>query len=281
MLYLDVPDHAAVNLAVVSAEADRRIRNARGLVNSIMRRMARERVDILARPEAARLNAPDWMMARWAAFYGDAIAGQLAQAHLTRPALDLSTGGDAAEIAELTGGLLLPTGTIRVADAGRVSELPGYADGKWWVQDAAAALPARLIDASPGKRIADLCAAPGGKTAQFAATGAEVTAVDLSANRLKRLAVKLGRLKLAANTICADILRWPEDASDDDLFDAVLLDAPCTATGTIRRHPDIARLKREADIKTLAELQARLLAHVADRVRPGGQLVYCLSLIHI
>ncbi len=276
ILYLDVPDHAAVNLAVVSAEADRRIRNARGLVNSIMRRVARERNEILARPQAARLNVPDWLLARWAAFYGDDIAGQLAEAQMHRPALDLSTSGDAKDIAAMTGGLVLPTGTIRIADAGRVSELPGYRDGSWWVQDAAAALPARLIDAGKGKRIADLCAAPGGKTAQLAATGADVTAVDLSANRLKRLTGNLARLKLTARTVCADIFNWlPDEGSDGGLFDAVLLDAPCTATGTIRRHPDIAWLKSEADIETLAGLQARLLGHVADRVRPGGQLIFC------
>jgi 16S rRNA (cytosine967-C5)-methyltransferase len=271
ILYMDVPDHAAVNLAVSAAESDKRIRNARGLVNSLMRRIARERNEILARPDAARLNAPDWLFARWAAFYGEATATRLTEAHLHRPALDLSARSDPAAVAEATGGTLLPSGTIRLQDAGRVSALAGYQEGTWWVQDAAAALPARLIDNGPGLKIADLCAAPGGKSAQLAAGGAEVTAVDLSNNRLKRLAGNLGRLKMNAVLVRADILDWQPDG----MFDAVLLDAPCSATGTIRRHPDIACLKSESDIVTLAALQARMLERAADWVKPGGQLVYC------
>jgi len=271
ILYLDVPDHAAVNLAVTATEADRRIRNARGLVNSILRRIARERNDILNSPGSARLNTPVWLYSRWAGFYGEDTAHRLAEAHLTRPALDLTPIGDPAEVAGLTGGLLLPTGTVRLARPGRVSALPGYESGKWWVQDAAAALPARLIAAGPGKAVADLCAAPGGKTAQLAASGAEVTAVDLSANRLKRLSTNLQRLKLTARTVSADILDW----QPEQMFDAVLLDAPCSATGTIRRHPDIAWLKTQADIETLSGLQARMLGRAANWVKPGGQLVFC------
>ena len=271
VLYMDVPDHAAVNLAVSATESDRRIRNARGLVNSLMRRIARERSEILARPDAVRLNAPDWLFARWTAFYGEETAGLIADAHQHRPALDLTAKSDPAALAEATGGTLLPSGTVRLQDAGRVSELPGYREGTWWVQDAAAALPARLIDNGPGRTVADLCAAPGGKSAQLAAGGAQVTAVDLSANRLKRLAGNFARLMLTIGIVRADILDWqPEEP-----FDAVLLDAPCSATGTIRRHPDIACLKSEADIATLAALQARMLARTADWVKPGGQLVYC------
>lgn len=271
ILYMDVPDHAAVNLAVSATESDRRIRNARGLVNSLMRRIARERAEILARADAVRRNAPDWLFDRWRAFYGEETALRLTEAHQHRPALDLTAKSNPAAIAEATGGLLLRSGTVRLKDAGRVSALPGYQEGTWWVQDAAAALPARLIDAGPGKRIADLCAAPGGKSAQLAATGAQVTAVDLSANRLKRLAGNLSRLKLNAQSVCADILDW----QPDDPFDAVLLDAPCSATGTIRRHPDIACLKSAEDIATLAALQARMLARAADWVKPGGLLIYC------
>jgi 16S rRNA (cytosine967-C5)-methyltransferase len=271
ILYMDTPDHAAVNLAVTSTEADRRIRNARGLVNSLLRRIARERDEILARPGAARFNVPDWMFARWSAFYGEDTALRIAEAHQHRPALDLTARSDPRAVAAATGGTLLPTGTIRLANAGRVSALPGYAEGAWWVQDAAAALPARLIDAGPGRRVADLCAAPGGKSAQLAAAGCRVTAVDLSANRLKRLTANFQRLGLEVETVAADILKW----QPDEPFDAVLLDAPCTATGTMRRHPDIACLKTEADIATLSDLQARMLDRAAAWVRPGGQLVYC------
>ncbi len=271
ILFLDVPDHAAVNLAVASTQADRRIRNARGLVNSILRRVARERNEILGPPRRARANAPEWLFSRWAGFYGEETADRLAEMHLNRPALDLTPNGDPAEVAELTGGSQLPTGTVRLARAGRVSALPGYQSGKWWVQDAAAALPARLLPAGPGKAVADLCAAPGGKTAQLASTGADVTAIDLSANRLKRLSANLQRLKLTARTVKADILDWQPQQT----FDAVLLDAPCSATGTIRRHPDIPWLKSMADIEALAMLQTRMLDRAADWVRPGGQLVYC------
>lgn len=271
ILYMDVPDHAAVNLAVTATEADRRIRNARGLVNSLLRRIARERGEILARSGAARFNVPDWMFARWSAFYGEETAERIAWAHRQRPALDLTARSDPEAVAAMTGGALLPTGTVRLANAGRVSALPGYAEGAWWVQDAAAALPARLIKAEPGRRVADLCAAPGGKSAQLAATGSSVTVVDLSANRLKRLSANFARLGLEAETVAADILEW----QPDEPYDAVLLDAPCTATGTIRRHPDIACLKTEADIATLSDLQARMLDRVAAWVRPGGQLVYC------
>lgn len=271
VLYLDVPDHAAVNLAVSATEADKRIRNARGLVNSLLRRIARERAEILARPEAAVLNVPEWLFERWSAFYGARTAARIAEAHLHRPALDLTARSDPASVAEMTGGMMLPSGTVRLENAGRVSALPGYREGLWWVQDFAAALPARLITAGPDRRVADLCAAPGGKTAQLAASGARVTAVDLSANRLKRLSGNLGRLNLEAELVRADILDW----QPDEPFDAVLLDAPCTATGTIRRHPDIACLKSEDDIATLAALQARMLERAAAWVKEGGQLVYC------
>jgi 16S rRNA (cytosine967-C5)-methyltransferase len=271
ILFLDVPDHAAVSLAVTQAAADRRARNARGLVNSVLRRLARERADILARPDAARLDVPEWLFQRWSAAYGQATALQIAEAHLVPPGLDVSVKQDAALWAERLGGILLPTGTIRLDGMRRVSALPGYEAGAWWVQDAAAALPARLLGNVAGKRVADLCAAPGGKTAGLAASGAKVAAVDLSANRLKRLASNLSRLGLEAELVAADLLSW-EPAGK---FDAVLLDAPCSATGTIRRHPDVQWLKRPDDVAALSVLQARMLDRAADLVSPGGTLVYC------
>ena len=271
VLYLNVPDHAAVSLAVSASEADRRIRHARGFVNSLLRRIARERDDILARPGRARMNFPGWMFERWAAYYGEAAADALAEAHLERPALDLTAKENPEDVSKQTGGHVLPTGTVRLEQPGRVSALPGYDSGDWWVQDAAAALPARLVRAGPDADVADLCAAPGGKTAQLAAAGARVTAVDMSETRLKRLSANLERLNLAADLVSADILDWQPGKT----FDAVLLDAPCSATGTIRRHPDIAWLKSEADIEELAKLQARMLSRTSALVKPGGLLVYC------
>jgi 16S rRNA (cytosine967-C5)-methyltransferase len=168
------------------------------------------------------------------------------------------------------GATLLPTGSLRLPLDGLIESLPGFAEGAWWVQDAAAALPARLLGDVAAKRVIDLCAAPGGKTAQLVQAGAEVTAVDRSPARNKRLHENLARLDLAAQIVVADAAEWTHDA-----FDAVLLDAPCTATGTIRRHPDIAWLKQEQDITTLTALQDRLLRRATSLLKPGGTLVYC------
>jgi 16S rRNA (cytosine967-C5)-methyltransferase len=271
ILYLDVPDHAAVNIAVAHAAAGRQTRTARSLVNGVLRRIAREREDILGQPAPGRANTPDWLFQRWAAAYGETKAEAIANAHLAPPALDLSVKADPGYWADRLGGVLLPTGTIRLADAGRVPELPGYAEGAWWVQDAAAALPARLLGDVAGKTVADLCAAPGGKTAELAAAGAIVTAVDISESRLRRLGANLERLGLTAQLEAADLLAWTPDRR----FDAVLLDAPCTATGTIRRHPDILWLKRPEDVQALADLQAKMLDCAAALVAAGGLLVFC------
>jgi 16S rRNA (cytosine967-C5)-methyltransferase len=270
ILYLDVPDHAAVNIAVAQAAAGRETRAARSLVNGVLRRIAREREDVLAQPAPGRANTPAWLFQRWAAAYGETTAEAIANAHLAPPALDLSAKADPDHWAERLGGMLLPTGTIRLANAGRVSDLPGYGEGAWWVQDAAAALPVRLLGEVAGKNVADLCAAPGGKTAELAAAGATVTAVDISASRLKRLAANLDRLGLTARLEPADLLTWAPDQE----FEAVLLDAPCTATGTIRRHPDILWLKRPEDVPALADLQAKMLDRAAALVAPGGVLVF-------
>ncbi|MGQ7793055.1 RsmB/NOP family class I SAM-dependent RNA methyltransferase [Faunimonas sp. B44] len=271
ILFLDVPDHAAVSLAVSQAGFDRSTRAAKGLVNSVLRRIARERRELAGRPDAARLDTPGWLFERWAAAYGEAEAERIAEAHLGRPPLDLTPRADAGRLAERVGGTALPTGTVRLETMPRVSGLPGYPEGEWWVQDAAAALPARLLGDVAGKRVLDLCAAPGGKTAQLAAAGGRVTALDLSASRLRRLAANMARLRLSVGTVAADLLAWEPDED----FEGVLLDAPCTATGTIRRHPDIAWLKSPDDIATLAALQARMLARASRWVKPGGTLVYC------
>ncbi|GJD50368.1 Ribosomal RNA small subunit methyltransferase B [Methylobacterium crusticola] len=275
ILYLNVQDHAAVDLAVRLAKTEPSLRHLGGLVNAVLRRVAREQEAIRREGDAdpLGLNTPAWLARRWTATYGAQAARAIAAAHARGASLDLTTRGDPAALAGSLGGRVLPTGLgLRLDDARTpVPQLPGFEAGTWWVQDAAAALPARLLAPEPGARVADLCAAPGGKTAQLAAAGAAVLAVDRSAARLRRLEANLARLGLAAEVRAADALTLPED----EPFDAVLLDAPCTATGTVRRHPDVAWTKHEADLARLAALQARLLDKAARLVRPGGRLVYC------
>jgi len=270
MLWLDVPDHAAVDLAVRLVQADRRGARYAGLVNAVLRRIGREGAQRLADLDATALDTPDWLMARWVQSYGAETARAIAHANGQEPALDLTIKGDPERWAELLGGHVLPTGSVRAIVHGSVAQLPGFNEGAWWVQDAAAALPAKLLGDVSGLNVADLCAAPGGKTAQLAAAGAKVTAVDRSEARLPRLKQNLARLALTAETVAADVTQWQAPP-----FDAVLLDAPCSSTGTIRRHPDIPWLKREADIATLAAVQGRLLARAVELTRPGGTLVYC------
>jgi 16S rRNA (cytosine967-C5)-methyltransferase len=275
ILWLDVPDHAAVDLAVRLAQADRQAMHYAKLINAVLRRIAREGGQLLATLDIPTLDTPAWLMARWQATYGIETAREIALANGREAALDLTVKRDPAHWAKTLGGVVLPTGSVRLVAHGPVPQLAGFDEGAWWVQDAAAALPAKLLLAKlsgdvAGRTVADLCAAPGGKTAQLAAAGAKVTAVDRSAPRLKRLAQNLARLQLDAETIVADVTQWQGGA-----FDAVLLDAPCSSTGTIRRHPDIPWLKHEADIAKLAALQRRLIARAADLTRPGGTLVYC------
>jgi 16S rRNA (cytosine967-C5)-methyltransferase len=252
------------------ADGDSEAHHFKPLANGVLRNLIRRRDELLAAHHAARTNVPDWLWRRWVAIYGEATALDIAAAHLTEPPLDVSVKADAEMWAERLGGEVLATGTVRCRAKGRIEELPGFADGAWWVQDAAAALPARLFGDVGGKRVLDLCAAPGGKTAELAAAGALVTAVDISAARVKRLEANLARLRLEAECITADALSFDPGRT----FDAVLIDAPCTATGTIRRHPDIPWLKREADIAALADVQHRLLAKAASLARPGGVVVF-------
>jgi 16S rRNA (cytosine967-C5)-methyltransferase len=237
----------------------------------VLRKVATEGAAVIAAQDIDRLNTPDWLLQRWTKAYGKETTGHITDAHLTEAALDLSVLGNPAEWAARLGGVVLPTGSVRVRSKGRIEALDGFAEGDWWVQDAAAAIPARLLGDVAGKRVADLCAAPGGKTAMLAAMGAQVTALDTSARRLKILQANLDRLKLHAEIVTADATTWVAP----DPFDAVLLDAPCLATGTIRRHPDLPYLKRPSDLKSLAQLQSRLLDSAARILKPGGTLVYC------
>lgn len=274
LLLLQTPPHAAISLAV---EQTRRTRNAShlaGLVNAVLRKVSALSADAVDRAALAKEAMPDWLMRRWRAAYGEETAEAIAVASLREAPLDLSVkdAAKAPELAEQLSAVQLATGSLRLTDAsGRIEDLPGFEEGTWWVQDAAAVLPPRLLGDVKGQSIADLCAAPGGKTLTLAAAGARVTAVDISPARLARVSENLQRLKLDAECIEADAADW----SPGRTFDAVLLDAPCTATGTIRRHPDILHLKRDADVDALAVIEGHLLDHAATLVRPGGLLIFC------
>jgi 16S rRNA (cytosine967-C5)-methyltransferase len=271
ILFLDVPDHAAVDLAIRHLHEDARSSRYVALGNALLRRLARERDAILAEAEADLfLDLPDWLSESWREAYGEETAVAIARIHRDEPPLDLSVKEDAAGWAQHLDGLLLPTGSVRLRERGSLTAMPGFDEGAWWVQDAAAALPALLLAPKSGERVADLCAAPGGKTAQLAATGASVTAVDRSGPRLRRLRENLTRLGLTAEIVTKDASLWQAEP-----FDAVLLDAPCSATGTIRRHPDVAWTKSPEDRDKLAALQARLLEAAARLTKSGGRLVYC------
>lgn len=265
LLLLDTPAHAAVATAVALAR-QRGLTPFAGLVNAVLRRVAGAGAGALAELDGPRLDTPGWL---WTAWGGDARA--IAQAHQVEAPLDLSLRAGAGA-PEGMAGEMLPTGSLRLPPGSRAAELPGYAAGAFWVQDAAAALPARLLAMRPGETVADLCAAPGGKTAQLADAGAAIIALDRDPARLERLRQNLARLRLSATTVAADAMVWRPSR----LLDAVLLDAPCTATGTIRRHPDIPHLKRARDAAALASAQDRLLEAATAMLRPGGRLVYAV-----
>ena len=269
ILLLGTADHAAVDSSV--RLLDGRFDGFKGLVNAVLRRATREAADRARVQDAARLSTPDWLWESWTAAYGAETARAIAEAHLIEPPLDLMVKADPQLWAPRLEAAIMPTGTLRRAN-GIVADLPGYAEGAWWVQDAAASLPVKLLGDVTGRRIADLCAAPGGKTLQLAVAGAQVTAVDRSARRLGRVRENLDRLRCDAALIAADAAAWrPADAPD-----AILLDAPCSATGTLRRHPDAAHLKSPNDVKRLADVQDRLLDHAVTLLPPGGLLVYCV-----
>jgi 16S rRNA (cytosine967-C5)-methyltransferase len=268
LLFLDTPAHAAVAEAVALAAGQHAF--AKGLVNAVLRRLAPEGKAHLEDQDAARLNTPAWLWASWCQAYGEPRARAIAEAHLVEPPLDLSVKADPKRWAARLDAEHLSADTIRRRAGGAIEDLAGYAEGAWWVQDAAAALPARLLGAIGGRPVIDLCAAPGGKTAQLAAAAAEVFAVEFSDKRAMRLRANLERLRLDARIEIADALAWrpPRPVGH------VLLDAPCTATGTIRRHPDIAWHKTPDDVTRMAALQEQLLEAATAMLEPGGTLVY-------
>lgn len=272
VLFTDVPPYAVVD-ATVELCRRARLGGFTKLVNAIMRRAIDEASAAIGKLDAARLNTPEWLWRAWLDAYGEQTARAIAAAHLSEPPLDLCVAdpGSTAHWAETLGGMVVGEASVRLWPQGPIGELAGFADGAWWVQDAAAALPVMLLGDVRGRRVADLCAAPGGKTLQLAARGAVVSAVDRSAARLKRLRQNLSRTGLAAEIETADALTWTPQRRPD----AVLLDAPCSATGTIRRNPDIPWIRDDRDVGKLAALQGRLLRHAIDIVKPGGLVVYC------
>jgi 16S rRNA (cytosine967-C5)-methyltransferase len=259
--------HGVVNSAVEIARGNRKTAGMAGLVNAVLRKVADE-ADKWPSLPVPRL--PKWLRGPLIADFGKASVEAMEAVHYAGAPLDITPKGDAGAVAEALGGELLPTGSVRLSGPVQVSALPGYNAGEWWVQDAAAAVPARVLDAQPGEAVLDLCAAPGGKTMQLAAAGAEVTAVDISAARLERLGENLSRVGLSAEIVTADALDY-----DGGPFDAILLDAPCSATGTMRRHPDLPRAKDGSEFPGLFELQAQLIDRALGMLKPGGRLVYC------
>jgi len=270
MLYLDVPDHSAVDLAVEQAHRDPRNKRFVKLVNAVLRRLGREKSEIIEAISDVPV-LPKWFFQRLVEAYGSEVAARISEAQLTPSSIDLTVKSDPALWAEKLGGTVLPNGSVRLGEfEGQIPSLEGFSDGQWWVQDLAASMPVKLMGDIAGKRVADLCAAPGGKTAQLALAGAHVTALDQSANRLKRLKENLTRLGLTAETVETNMLKF----NPEDRFDAVLLDAPCSSTGTLRKHPDVCWTKDEADIAKLASLQGQMLRHALTLVNSGGLVAF-------
>jgi 16S rRNA (cytosine967-C5)-methyltransferase len=271
LLFLGTPPHAAVDTSV-RLVVDAGLPHLKGLANAVLRRISRDGPALLGDRDPARLNTPQWLWDSWTESFGEEATRAIAAAHLVEAPLDLTPRSNAEFWAGRLEGEVLPTGSIRREGGGNVTELPGFAEGAWWVQDAAATLPVRLLGDVSGKQVADLCAAPGGKTLQLAAAGAQVTAVDVSARRMTRVGENLARAGLSATLVTADAGKWVTSTT----FDAILLDAPCSGTGTLRRHPDIAWLKDEEDVGRLTLTQDRLLVRAADLLKPGGTLVYAV-----
>ena len=269
LLFLDVPAHAAVDAANRLAQADAKAVHFKSLINAVLRRVSREGKALVAAQDAARLNTPDWLWNRWYDAYGEETARAIAEAQMRQPPVDLVLKQPGLEA---PAGETLFGNVIRLTDAGRIDALPGFAEGNWWVQDAAATLPARLFGDVRGRTVIDLCAAPGGKTMQLAAASAQVIAVEREASRLERVRENLARTKLDATLVPSDV----RDFHPDVPAPFVLLDAPCTATGTIRRHPELPWIKSASDVTLCEQSAAELLDAAAAMVAPGGLLVFAV-----
>lgn len=268
LLFLKTPAHAAVDAAVTLAKLER-LDSMAGLINAVLRRATRDGADLLAVQDAERLNTPGWLWQDWIAQYGEETTRAIARGHWIEPATDLTVKTDIDHWVDVLGAQKLTQTSLRLADSADVTQLPGFAEGAWWVQDVAATLPARLLGDVAGLHVLDLCAAPGGKTAQLIAAGATVTAVDRSKPRMNRLSENLTRLGMTAEIVTADAVQF----RPAEPVAAILLDAPCSATGTLRRHPEIAQRRGPADIAKLAALQKRLITAATEMLAPGGCLV--------
>ncbi|MEM7650645.1 MAG: transcription antitermination factor NusB [Pseudomonadota bacterium] len=274
ILFMDVADHAAVDTSVRVAERQG-MEKQKAFVNGLLRTVTRKGVEWRERQDEVRLNTPEWLLKIWIEDYGLGTAAEIAKANLSEAPLDITVRDPESKNfwASNFKATEMTTGTLRKASGGAVHELQGFDEGHWWVQDAAAAIPAQLFGDLDGAHVYDLCAAPGGKTLQLAAKGARVSALDRSAKRLKRLTENLERMNLGdmVEVVTADAGSWkPLEPAG-----YILLDAPCSATGTIRRHPDVAHLKAPQDIARLENLQAALLENAFAQMMPGGVLVYC------
>ena len=274
IIFMDVPDHAAVDTSVKLAEAGG-MKKQKAFVNGLLRTITRIGQEWVNRQDEGRLNTPDWMLKIWIEDYGLRRAAEIAAANLVEASLDITIKDESERNywASTLKASEFGTGTLRRVSGGAVHEMPGYDDGMWWIQDASAAIPASLFGDIEGKTVVDLCAAPGGKTMQLAAKGAHVIALDRSAKRLKKLEENLERLRLKdhVEVVAADAAQWqPKQAPE-----LILLDAPCTATGTLRRHPDVAHLKTRQDFESLVEVQARILDNAFNILAPGGVLIFC------
>ncbi|MEL7271942.1 MAG: transcription antitermination factor NusB [Pseudomonadota bacterium] len=283
ILFLDIPDSAAVDVAVTQIRSDQRSKRFASLANAVLRRLVREKDELLGAPQIksraagaqqpvdrAVANMPPWLRSRTRKAYGRQRLSAIAAQHMVPPALDICVKSDPHAWADRLGGTVLMDKAVRVVAQGQITALPGFDAGEWWVQDVAAQIPARLMGEIAGKHVADFCAAPGGKTAQLITAGAHVTALEQSTPRLERLRQNLARLKLQATLVEGDLFNHRPQKP----YDAILLDAPCSSLGTIRRHPDVQWTKSPTLVSELAALQARMVAHAATCLAPGGQLVF-------
>ncbi|MFK7744349.1 MAG: RsmB/NOP family class I SAM-dependent RNA methyltransferase [Roseobacter sp.] len=259
--------HGVVNAMVELVSRHKHLSHLKGLTNAVLRKVAADGPEAWQALRAPRL--PKWLRGPLAQAWGNEEMVAMEIAHFKGAPLDLTAKSDPDAVARDTGGVLLPTGSVRIENAGQVSAMPGFDEGAWWVQDAAAALPVRMLAPQSDEEILDLCAAPGGKTMQLAAAGARVTAVDDSPSRMKRVRENLTRTGLKAKLMVQDALET------EGMFDAVMLDAPCSATGTIRRHPDLPHAKDGSEFGDLIELQSQLIDHAWSLVKPGGRLLFC------
>lgn len=269
LIWLETPPHAAVHCAV---EMTRQVKLEKysGLVNAVLKRIATEGQAVIDRQDQVQANTPKWLWDSWNKAYGKETTRKIAAMHLREPPIDITVKQNPEHWAKELGGTVLPMGSVRLRDTRNITHLEGFKEGSWWVQDIAATIPAKLLGDVNDKRVIDLCAAPGGKTAQLALSGAKVSAVDRSKERIAMLKTNVHRLKLQADYITSDAFKWLPTIAPE----GILLDAPCSATGTLRRHPDVAIHRQPSDVTRMAETQRKMLHHALDMLPSGGLLVY-------